>query len=469
VNDKKLMLSLAAGAVAATLGLGWLIYSEYGAIDQARENIAQLHANIDQSRALLAGTPQLEKDVIVLRETETAIKEILPDDKDLYTLHRDLQRFCDESEVGITSIKKKDQAVSGKKGATEAFDKVTYELTLEGDAFQILSFLDRVEGHQRFLRVPTINLTATSERNLEKNGRAAHKVKLEVETFVYKPQGGPEPIKIEGYQRKRELLLGEISRRRDAIAVESFPYRGQRGRRDPWIDPRVPVEGEDPSVLPVQEQTRIVDGLVEQMVEVKGLWEGLRRPDVTIVEQMTMRSELETKLSSLEEEARNVLNAGQVRFPMAESRMQREVLEPLALLRNQLISATSSSGPTADAMRQMVQTMERHIGAAQPRLAAEAYKTIEPNLPATLHDPLRKGLADQLKRLNEEAGILLDFEDIKIEVNGVAIQEGRPPVALINGRAMSEGDLVNDELVVRRIRSGEIEFIFRGVVLIRRY
>jgi Tfp pilus assembly protein PilO len=247
VNDKKLTLGLVGGSLAAAAGLGWLIYNEYGSIERARENITQLRTSIDQSRTLLAGTPQLEKDVIVLRETETTIKEILPDDKDLYNLHRDLQRFCDDSEVRITSIKKKDQATSGKKGATETFDKVTYELTLEGDAFQILSFLDRVEGHQRFLRVPTINLTASSEKAIEVDGRASHKVKLEVDTFVYKPSGGPEPIKIEAYERKRELLLGEIARRRDGIAVESFPYRGQRGRRDPWIDRACRSPGRTPA------------------------------------------------------------------------------------------------------------------------------------------------------------------------------------------------------------------------------
>jgi Tfp pilus assembly protein PilO len=469
VNEKKLMLSIGGGALAAALGLGWLIYSEFGAIGTARENVAQLHNNIDQARKLLSGTPQLEKDVIVLRETEAAIKEILPDDKDLYNFHRDLQRFCEDSEVRVTSIKKKDLASGSKKQSSETFDKVTYELTLEGDAFQLLSFLDRVEGHQRFLRIPNINLSASTDKAIEQNGRAAHKVKLEVETFVYKPQGGPEPVKIEGYQRKRELLLGEIARRRDAIAVEHYPYRGQRGRRDPWIDPRVPVDSPTEGGKTIQEQSTIVDGLVEQIGVVKKLWEQVQKPDISIVEQMEMRSDLEGKLTSLEEEARNVVNSGEIRFPMAESRLQREVMEPLVIVRNQLLAATGSSGPTAEAMRQISQTMERHITAGEPRLALDAFSSIEPSLSATQHDPLRKGLSDTLRRQAAEARILLDFDEIKLNISGVAIQEGRPPVVLINGRALSEGDLVNDDLVIRAIRSGEIEFIFRGVILIRRY
>lgn len=465
MNEKKLISCVAGGALVAGLGLGWLIYSEYESIAQARDRVAQLRIQIDQARKLLAGTPQLEKDVIVLRETEAAIKEILPDDKDLYNFHRDLQRFSEEAEVSVTSIKKKDQAA--RRGVTEAFEQVKYELTLEGDAFQVLSFLDRVEGHQRFLRIPAINWSASSQKKIEENGRAAHKVKLEIETFVYKPQGGPEPIKIEGYQRKRELLLGEVARRREAIAVESFPYRGQRGRRDPWIDPRVPV-GQEVEGPPVPVQMEIVAKLAEQTGELGKVWEEYKGPELTVVERMTILADFEQKLGLLEEEARNVVNGGQIRYPMAESRLQREVMEPLAMLRNSYISDRGNAGPSAETMRDILETMQRHTAADEPRLALDAYATLEPNLDSTINDPLRNGLAESLKQAAAEARILLDFNEIKLVISGVAIQPGRPPVALINGKALTEGDLVQDELVVRAIRQGEIEFIFRGVVLSRR-
>jgi hypothetical protein len=51
----------------------------------------------------------------------------------------------------------------------------------------------------------------------------------------------------------------------------------------------------------------------------------------------------------------------------------------------------------------------------------------------------------------------------------VAIMSGAPPVALINGKALGEGDLINNDLMIRGIRSGEIEFIYKGVILIRRF
>ena len=469
MNEKKAMYVIGGASLLLAAGFGWLIWSEYGSIGEARANVAALHTDIEQSRKLLAQTPALEKEVIVMRETEQAIKEILPDEQDLNNFVRDLQRFQEDSEVHVTSLKKRDIAAKGPKGAQETFDKVGYEISLEADAFQILSFLDRLEGHSRFLRVPSIKLDAASRRDIEATGTPAHRVKLDVETFVYRPQGGPEPVKIDGYPRKRELLLGEIARHRQAIAVDSYSYRGQRGRRDPWVDPRMPVASQDPSGLPIQEQSRIVDGLVEQMDQIKKLWDTVRKPDITIVEQMTTRAELEQKLGALEDETRQVTAEGKVRFPMAESRLQQQVLEPMAQLRNQLLASAGASGPTSETMSQLLQTMRRNIAAGTPKLALEAFATIESNLGFALHDPVRKSLAEALRNAADEARILLDFDAVGLVIKGVAIQEGRPPVALINGRALSEGDLVNDELVIRAIRSGEIEFVFRGVVLVRGY
>jgi hypothetical protein len=318
------------------------------------------------------------------------------------------------------------------------------------------------------MRVPSFSLTAAPRKQVEDKGIPAHKVRLDVETFVYKPQGGPKPVSIDGYARKRELLLGEISRRRQALAVDSYSYHGAHGRRDPWVDPRIPVAGNDPSVLPVQEQSAIVDGLVVRMQEVTGMWNQVKEAPNVVVE-MTMRAELEQKLGSLEEDTRRTVAAGSVSFVPAERRMQLEVIEPLSKLRTDIVASSGGNGPTPESLKELLSTMRRHVAASEPELALAAYQSIEPSLAFVQGDPLRTGLVDALKKAANEAKILADFQKLDIKITGVAIAEGVPPVALINGKAMSEGDLVNDELVIRGIRPGEIEFIFRGVVLVRRY
>ena len=44
----------------------------------------------------------------------------------------------------------------------------------------------------------------------------------------------------------------------------------------------------------------------------------------------------------------------------------------------------------------------------------------------------------------------------------------KPQVATINGRSVSAGDMVSDELAVHAITREEVEFVFRGVILARR-
>ncbi len=467
MTEKRLLRWIGAGAGLALAGMGYLVWAEYGALEIARGKVAEIRGQIDTARKQLSGLAALEKDVIVLRETEQAIKDILPDDKDLNNFVRDLQDFAQDTEVSFTQVKKKDLN-AGKKGATDAFEKVAYEISLEGDAFQALAFLDRVESHTRFLRVPTVALTASTRRAIEERGVPRHRVKLEIETFVYKPQAGVDPVKIESYSRKRELLLGEIAKRRQALAVQTYQYRGPRGRRDPWVDPRVPTTPDDPTALPIQEQQKLVDELVERMGLVKSTLEAWRGTDV-IVRKMMLRAELDQLTIALEEDTRRVQTEGLVRFAMAERRMQVEVVDQLAALRDELDKERGPVGPSVEMLTQIASSMSRHVSAGEPLLAIETYKSVEGSLGSVSADPERRALARQIVETFEDAKILRDFQAIAMQIRGVAIQEGRPPVALINGRTLREGDLFGEEMVVRSIRSGEIEFLFRGVVLVRRF
>src|SRR5207247_2827561 len=97
----------------------------------------------------------------------------------------------------------------------------------------------------------------------------------------------------------------EIARRRSSLTVSTYTYRGARGRRDPWIDPRVPLEGPGGSVLSVQEQMELVQDLVDRTQAVVALWEQYKLVD-GVVAELTTRNELETTLAKLEEEVRRI-------------------------------------------------------------------------------------------------------------------------------------------------------------------
>jgi len=465
-HERRLWIGVLGGGTLAALGLGALLYWQHGTIVESRDKVATLRGGIEQSRKLIEGTSALEREVIVLRELTEVMKGILPDTNDVNNLVRTLQRFSDESGVRIAGLKKKTESTN-KRDKTD-FDKVAYTLSLEGDAFQFLDFLDLLESHSRFMRVPNFRLTAANRSDLEKEGVPSHKVSIDVETFVYEPQKDQKSVTVDGYDRKRDLLLGEIDRRKNSLQFSTYAYRGARGRRDPWIDPRVPVRADSPSMLSVQEQMDLVQSLAERTQAVLAKWEEVKTAENVIVEMMT-RADMEEQLGRLDEEVRRVLADQAIAYVPSQTRLQAEIVEPLDGLHQQLAASDQGRGPSETQLKELERTMVVHREEGEYKLMLEAFSMIDNRLVSIENDQLRKPLIERLRDLAYEARTVLDFEKIKLEVGGVILIEGGAPVVMINGRPVSEGDLLDRDLVVLAIRREEIEFIFRGIVFARRF
>src|SRR5688500_18062602 len=142
MSQKRWWIGILGGGTLLGCGVAALIYTEYGNIAAAREAVATLHTSIAQARKLLTGAGALEREVIVLRETEEVIQEILPDEQDVNNFVRNLSDFEKDTGVQITGLKKKGLEAANKKEKMD-FDKVGYGLTFEADAFQLLAFIDK--------------------------------------------------------------------------------------------------------------------------------------------------------------------------------------------------------------------------------------------------------------------------------------------------------------------------------------
>ena len=462
-KEKKTWVAIFLGGGAISLTLGALIYLEMEKISTAREEVAQLRTDVAASRKLIEGTGSLEREVIVQREMSTVIRNILPDEEDMNNWVRIIQGFSEESGVRIRGLKKKPDDPRAKQGA---FDQVTYTFTLESDAFQLLDFMNLVEMHKRFMRVPRFKITAAKRDKVETSGFAAHKVQIDVETFVYEPKNDGELTKIEGYERKRDLMVGEINRRRQNLALASFTYRGPRGRRDPWVDPRVPVEGG--SALPVPEQMGIVQEFFLRTQEVLAQWETAKAAE-NVVEELTAQHDLEEMLASLEEDVRRVEGEGSITYLPSQRHFQLDVVDVVFQLRQALNATEGTKGPSVEKLREVLETMDRHLALEEYEYALDTYRLVSGQLDYVQDDPLRKPFVDKLRRKALVARIVREFEEIELKVAGVAIMDGSPSVAHINGRSLSVGDMLDNRLLINDIRSEEIEFIYRGVVLARRF
>jgi Tfp pilus assembly protein PilO len=465
VNERRWWISIIAGGTLCALGAGALLWWQHEKIVEGRKSVETLKGSIESSRKTIEGTGALEREVIVLRELTQVMKGILPDNDDVNNLVRTLQKFSEDSGVRISGLKKK--TIDNKRDKND-FDKVGYTLSLEGDAFQFLDFLDLLESHSRFMKVPTFRITAAQRSQLEKEGVPAHKVSIDIETYVYEPKKDLKDVKIDGYDRKRDLLVGEINRRREALAVATYNYRGARGRRDPWIDPRVPSKPDNPSQLSVQEQMDIVQKLSERTTEVLAKWEQVKAAENVIVKMMT-RSEMDQSLASLEEDVRKTVSEKLIAYVPSQRRLQIEVVDPLTELHNHLNATEITRGPSEVQLREIEGSMVQNQEAGEYKKMLEAFAVIDNQLAIAETDPVRKPLVDRLRDLAYEARTVLDFEKIKLTVSGIVLMEGNSPVALINGKSLGVGDMLNEELLIRAIHRDEIEFIFRGVVFARRF
>lgn len=466
MSDKKPWYILGGLTATAAIGLGTAIYFENETLNIEREAVLALETEIKVAWALVETTSTIEKDVIVLRELSAVFEQVLPTSEDANNLIQDFHRYSGEAGVDPTSFKAKAQ-VARARGAKSDFDKVAYTLTLTGDAFQFMDFLNRVETHSRFMAVPSFKLTACSPTDLERFGFAKHKIQVDVETYVYTPDNTVATVSIEGYERKRDLLANVISRRRQALTLSSFNYRGERGRRDPWVDPRVPLE-ENPSGLTVSEQNEQVDGLIRTYQDAVALWNSVEAAQ-NVLERMMAKKDLIEVVAQIEDDLRRVDAGGLISYTPAVKRLQNEVRTPLQELRLSIEETRATQGPVKEELEHIIGSMRRDIEAGDFVLAQQSYAAIKDSLDLLQGDPVRMELALILRRLAEEAEILRDFDSFEMSFGGQALIEGRSPVVLINNRILTIGDMLFPGLEVIGIRPNEVDFAFRGVVLVRAF
>ena len=423
MTDKKRWIITIALSVLAAVGCGVLIYFQHERIKENRQEADILRATIDTNRTLIQKTPELVKEVIVQRETDTVIKEILSDEEDVNNLVRTLHQFAEESGIAVTSLKKQRDIKSRKR--RQDFERVGYSLSFDADVFQLMEFLDRVEGHSRFMSVAGFKLQAASRGDYGDEGGPRHRLTLDLETYVYVPTGNAKEAKIDHYDRKRDLLITEISRRAGELRVPVYKYGGSRGRRDPFIDPRVPVDQDGREVLSIEEQIAIVEGLIEVTDEIEELWAKSLEAE-NLIAEMKARAQLEERLAFLDEEIRRVEAEGHLLFVPAQRRFDKYVVQVAVELRDQIAKSESGQGPSLAALRETADAMERHIVNQEYELAIEAHDTLGPRLALADREEVKQPLVRDLHQLRQLAQTVIEFESIDLAIGGVADLRGSP-------------------------------------------
>jgi len=467
MDAKQKMIAIGGGGLVLALVQGFLIYSQRSAIAGMREEAVQLDGRIAQARKTIGETADLEREVILRRETDEVAKRILPNDDDILNFVRTLREFEEDSGVEISQIRDKTSSSSNRKKDESDFEKVAYSVSFEADAFEMLAFLDLVESHERFMRVPSFKLKAAQRDEYEDDpSNARHEVELEVETYRYSPRAGSSRMRIDGYERKRDLLATEISARQREMSIQTYAYKGHRNRRDPWVDPRMPANlSAGDLVLSIEDQIRLVEDLVARTQEASDLLERWKNAS-NLIADIEARSVLETSLTALEEEVRRVEADGNIRFITAQQRFNGEVLDEIDRIREALAETDDQQVPIA-VLEKAVETMRNHLAGGEYELALDAFMGVEGRLPGAERDPQRRPYVEQLEQYRHMARTVLEFAELSIDVRGIVDLGGNRKVALINGKTFAPGELVGPDLLLTGIESDQLSFVYKEVKLTR--
>ncbi|HET6202072.1 MAG TPA: type 4a pilus biogenesis protein PilO [Planctomycetota bacterium] len=446
---------LAASGVAASVLCHKAIRTEEGKLVELRDEIGKARAKVE-------AIPEREREAIIARENLDEIAKILPDDTQVEEFVRRLQDFQQETEVGITSL----ENASPKRQTGKAFHPVAYRINLDGNLWQFLAFLSRLESYERFVRVPRFKV-ASGPR--PKNGdyeAVRHRIQLEVETFAYnRGKGDTKRAQIPHYEKRKAELADEIAKAREKIEVIPYEYRGPHGRRDPMIDPRLPSAAAGGAGLPLDEQSSLLERLRAEVDKIRGEVDRFRTTG-NLIERAELRRAISTKLGALAEEVGKTEREGKIAYLPLARRFRREVVEGISEARR-AFEAVMAEGPTAEELKAVARAMRDALAAGDLPAALDRYALVAERLRSAEGDPTRAPLAAEIRELERRARLAEEFSRLKIVISGVVVRPDGA-VAVINGRTVTEGDMLDDDLFVRRIGVEEIEFQYRDLVIARK-
>ena len=467
-TQKKQLIAILGSAAGVCLLAAGGVYHAQGLIDEIDQQVAQKKEAIAAAERKIAQIPELEKDVIILRENLDEYVKILPDTKELTAFVRMLQQFERQSGILGTGLIKRN--VRPTKGSTFTPIQYTYEMT--ATLWQFLKFVNLIENYERFVSITDFSIAAggSGGRNDEmRDGDVVHSVKLTIETYTYNGKAAGKEVEIPDYSAQREALREEIWKRMQAIKIEKYEHRGHQGRRDIFVDPRERGDQRTDGPSPA-EQRALVEKYVTEVGRLREMLQRMRKPDTTLFEQYALEKGLREGLDKLAGE----VDSDETRLSYAPYKLRwaKEVVMPLEDLRQQIVDVAKAEPKRVDPflpkaeIEQLVAEMVRECNNGQLEEAKTRYESVANRLAVPQSDP-RYEIAVAAKAWHHKASTAIDFKGMDLRIQGVVVNRSGRSGVLMNGETYEEGDYVSDDLLVKLVEEEQVWFVFRGLTLVR--
>jgi len=466
-QKKQLIAILGSASVICLMAAGG-VYHAQGQIEELARVTDEKQQAIVAAETKIAQIPNLEKDVIILRENLDEYVKILPDTKELIAFVRMLHQFERQSGIVGTGLIQKASRADKSKNSFAAIE-YTYEMT--ATLWQFLKFVNLIENYERFVSITDFSLATGGKGKGDetRDGDVVHTVRLTMQTFTYNGKAAGKEVEIPDYAAQREALREEIWKRMQAIKIEKYEHRGHQGRRDIFIDPRErgDIRNDGPSTA---EQRSLVEKYVTEVTRLREMLVRMRKQDTTLFEQYALEKGLREGLDRLA----NEVNADEVRLTYAPYRLRwaKEVVAPLDELRQQVHDVAKAEVKRVDPflpkaeLEQLVAEMARECGNGQLEDARNRYESVANRLAVPSTDP-RHEMAVAARAWYHKASTAIDFKGMDLRVQGLVVNRSGRSGVLLNGEVYEEGDYISDDLLLKMVEEEQVWFVFRGLTLVR--
>lgn len=466
MSEKQLMLTIGVSAVLLSGASFGGVYWAQGWIEEEKTKITGLESKISEAAAKKARIEKDENEVIILRENVNEYVKILPETKDLTLFVRTINSFVQNSGVTLTSLTK----ANNRRNKKSAFTQFQYNLSFTGTLWQFIKFVNMFESYKRFVKISSFKLNAGRIQAGGTPDDVVHQFTMSVVTYTYnRSAGGKKPVKIEGYNKKRDRLREEIYRARQQIKIDRYSFKGQRARRDIFVDPRVDQTQNDPGNArgaTLAQQLQKIEELTTEVKAIKQKWAQAEKTSILLL-RYEMQRDCKRRLTAVTGEIEKVEQRGMINYRPYLLKFQREVREPRDSLFKLVFKSGAEQKVLGIPMDELTSIQRFMIDAlTDGRLedAIDKFELVQEKLIFPKGDE-RQAVAERLRDLYTKASVAQDFSRLDLKISGIILLDGGLSTAIINGKTYTEGDALQDKLFLKEIGPEYTEFLYRGVVL----
>jgi len=173
----QLLIVAGLGAAVLFLGFRFLLAEDYRRITELKLGLADKNQKIRQQQDIVSKLPQLEAEIVRLRQKLSDLKEILPSEMETGELLKWIKNLGDQSNLEL-----KDFTPEALR-AIEFYKEYPIHMSIVGAYHDLGLFLDRISKYSRIINISNVSIS-----NNPGGGEKTIRSEFTATTFIYNEQ-----------------------------------------------------------------------------------------------------------------------------------------------------------------------------------------------------------------------------------------------------------------------------------------